>query len=108
MLAGIKLSSIDIEPESAITTISGVLSDAIEKNAPLILTPQETSFFSNKGFVQLENVTFEYLGAVRNPAAQASTDPAPGNQPNPLINGLNVDVNPSPMLLLRAGVSVKF
>ncbi len=44
-------------------------------------------------------VTFEYLGAVpesRNAGNRASSNGGAGNQPEPLIQGLNVDFKPSP------------
>ena len=63
VIAGIELESIDIEPETTLNTLAGLLSSSMKKNAPMILSASDTaSFITNKGYVSLVDVTFKVAG----------------------------------------------
>lgn len=76
VIAGLALSSIDLEPDTLANTVAGItggdrLYQKIAKkfgkkqNVPMVLVPEDPglfSLFSNTGDIELEEVEFTYLG----------------------------------------------
>ena len=60
VLAGLKLKSIDLEPESLITTPLST----VWKDVPLILAHENNSYFKSQGIIVLKDVTFEFIDGV--------------------------------------------
>ena len=64
VLAGIELDEISLKPESAISTLAGVVADAIgsDSNPPLVLGNAASGWALNTGVIVLHDVTFKFGG----------------------------------------------
>ncbi len=67
VIVGIKLVDINLKPHSAITTLTGMLADALgsDLNPPLILAVAGNSWMATTGVVLLDDMVFEVAGGAK-------------------------------------------